>query len=146
LTAEGVAQRVLSAQSRLLRSLTSLQRIDRMSEIAQDATNAVYSPEKLFFDLRAGLFNELSSKPVDIDLYRRNLQRAYVDMLAGNIKPPLSTSSDLPAYSRSELEEIREMIKKVDTAQAKPVIQMHLKDLTARITRALDNRKTDEEK
>ncbi len=83
----------------MLRSLISRQRIDRLSEIEQSATNATYPAAKLFSDLREGLFRELGGKPAEIDLYRRNLQRAYVDLLAANLKTP-EANSDLPAYCR----------------------------------------------
>jgi len=69
-------------------------------------------------------------------LYRRNLQRSYIDMLSANLKTP-AANSDLPAYSRAELEAIRAEIVKSELSP-KPVVQMHLKDLAARITRALD--------
>jgi hypothetical protein len=137
LTAEGTAQRILDAQNSVLKSLISRQRIDRLAEIEQTSTNAVYPPQKLFTDLRGGLFRELSNKPVEIDLYRRNLQRSYVDLLSANIKTP-AVNSDLPAYSRAELEAIRAEIQKTDISSAKPIVQTHLKDLAARITRALD--------
>jgi hypothetical protein len=137
LTADGTAQRILSAQEAVLRSLTSSRRVQRLAEIEQTSTNAAYSPAKLFSDLRDGLFHELGTKPAEIDLYRRNLQRSYIDMLAANLKPPVA-NSDLPAYSRAELEEIRALIQKADVTQSKPVVQKHMKDLAARITRALD--------
>ncbi len=137
LTAEGTAQRILTAQTALLRNLISTRRVDRLAEIEQTSTNATYAPAKLFSDIRAGLFRELDNTPPDIDLYRRNLQRSYVDMLFANIKTPVG-NSDLPAYSRAELEAIRELIRKGDVSRAKPVVQLHCKDLTARIARALD--------
>jgi hypothetical protein len=137
LTAEGTAQQVLSAQSAVLRSLISGRRIERLGEIEQTSTNAAYSPAKLFADLREGLFRELGGKPAEIDLYRRNLQRSYIDMLSANLKTP-AANSDLPAYCRAELEAIRALIRKADLSRSKPVVQIHLKDLTARITHALD--------
>jgi hypothetical protein len=81
----------------------------------------------------------LGARTVDIDLYRRNLQRSYIDMLSANLKSP-AVNSDLPAYSRAELEAIRVMIRKVDLSRSKPVVQMHLKDLVSRINLALDPR------
>ncbi|HEY3912934.1 MAG TPA: zinc-dependent metalloprotease, partial [Verrucomicrobiae bacterium] len=138
LTAEGTAQRVLDVQSRLLRNLISSQRIDRLAEIEQTSSNAVYDPAKLFADLRTGLFRELSRNPVDIDLYRRNLQRSYIDMLGSNLKNPAG-NSDLPAYSRAELTAIRDQIIKASQSRTKPAA-WHLKDLLARISRALDPR------
>jgi hypothetical protein len=139
LTAEGTAQRILSAQNAVLSSLISSRRVARLAEIEQTSTNLTYSPAKLFTDLREGLFRELGRKPVEIDLYRRNLQRSYVDMLSANLKKP-AANSDLPAYSRGELEAIRDLIRRSDVSRAKSVIQMHFKDLTARISLALDPR------
>jgi hypothetical protein len=145
LTAEGTAQRVLNAQNGVLRNLVARQRIDRLTEIVQTSTNAVYPPTKLFSDLHDGLFHELNDKPVEIDLYRRNLQRSFIDMLVGDIKIP-ADNSDLPALARAELEGIRAQIQKTDVASAKPLVQMHLKDLQARITLALDPRRFADEK
>ncbi len=139
LTAEGTAQRILGAQSQILRSLISSQRISRLAEIEQTQTNATYAPSKLFLDLRNGLFRELTAKPVEVDLYRRNLQRAYVDMLAANLKNP-AANSDLPAYARAELENIRAMVQTAEPAASKPSARNHLKDLTARMAKALDHR------
>lgn len=139
LSADGAAQRVLNAQSQVLRNLISSQRINRLAEIEQTQGNAAYSPAKLFLDLRNGLFRELDTKPLDFDLYRRNLQRSYLDMLAANLKTPVS-NSDLPALSRAELIGIRELIRKADATGASPGVQAHLADLLARIERALDPR------
>jgi hypothetical protein len=143
LTAEGTAQTVLRAQSQVLSSLIFRPRIDRMAEVEQTQGKTAYAPSKLFSDLRNGLFRELTTKPVDIDLYRRNLQRSYVDMLAADIKTP-ARDSDLPAYARTELENIRELLRKADLAESKPVVQAHVKDLTARIAKAFDTRASGE--
>ena len=139
LSAEGTAERVLAAQTGVLDSLISGRRIARLAEIEQTCTNATYSPAKLFSDLRGGLFRELSRPVVEIDLYRRNLQRSYIDLLSASLKNP-PANSDLPAYSRGELEAIRGLIRKSDFSRARPIIQMHFKDLSARISRALDPR------
>ena len=81
----------------------------------------------------------MTLQPLDVDLYRRNLQRSYTDLLAGNLKMP-AVNSDLPAYARAELEGLQALIRKTDAVEAKPVVQAHLKDLAARITKALDLR------
>ena len=139
LTADGAAQTVLRAQTQVLNSLISRPRIDRMSDMEQSQAKPGYPPAKLFLDLRNGLFRELTLKPLDVDLYRRNLQRSYTDLLAGNLKMP-AVNSDLPAYARAELESLQALIRKTDAVEAKPVVQAHLKDLAARITKALDLR------
>jgi len=103
LTADGTARTVLGAQIRVLASLINRERIDRLAELEQVATKPAYAPAKLFLDLRHGLFKELDLRPAEVDLYRRNLQRAYVEMLAADLKAP-GGGSDLPAYARGELE------------------------------------------
>ena len=138
LTSDGTARRVLASQSMVLGNLISSTRIARLAELEQTETNS-YAPAKLFEDLRKGLFRELSNTPVEIDLYRRNLQRTYVDMLAANIKTP-AANSDLPALSRVELEEIRKLTQMAKGKGAKPAVEAHLRDLPARITKALDPR------
>ena len=137
LTSDGTAQRVLNAQSQVLRNLISAQRVNRLAELEQTKGNTAYSPAKLFLDLRDSLFRELKAKPMDIDLYRRNLQRSYLDMLSANLKSP-AVNSDLPAYSRTELESIRELIQKTDVTGSNPAVRAHLKDLQARIEKAFD--------
>jgi Met-zincin/Domain of unknown function (DUF5117)/Domain of unknown function (DUF5118) len=139
LTAEGTAQRILGVQMSVLRRLVSPDRVARMSEIEQSGADPAYTPAKLFTDLRSGLFQELIGKPADIDLYRRNLQRSYVELLSSNIKNP-TANSDLPAFSRGELEAIQDLLKKADPTGLKPVVQRHIKDLAARIEHALDPR------
>jgi hypothetical protein len=139
LSAEGTAQRILGAQNAVLRSLIGSRRVERLAEIEQASPTNAYAPVKLFADLREGLFREVGAQAGTIDLYRRNLQRSYVEMLASNLKT-LAGGSDLPAYARSELEAIRERIRKADLSKAKPVVQAHLKDLVARITQALEPR------
>ena len=54
--------------------------------------------------------------------------------------PFVGGASIAPRRRRAELESIRELIRKADSAEAKPVVRAHLKDLTARITKALDPR------
>jgi len=139
LTAEGVAQRVLTAQTQVLRNLTSPQRINRLTEIEQRQGASAYPAAKLFGDLRAGLFRELRVAPLDIDLYRRNLQRSYVDLLASHLKNP-AANSDLPALARLGNEAVRQQVQGAGAAGAPPTVQAHLKDLLARIARALDVR------
>ena len=139
LTADGTAQRILAAQSAVLRNLIASRRIERLAEIEQASPTNAYAPAKLFADLREGLFREVGGQTGEIDLYRRNLQRTYVEMLSANLKS-LAGTSDLAAYSRSELEAIRDRIRKADLSRAKPVVQAHLKDLVARITQTLDPR------
>ena len=73
-----------------------------------------------------------------MDIYRRNLQRTYVDHLASLIATP-AANSDLPALARAELVAIGDMVSKKTGVGANAVTSAHLADLAARIEHALDN-------
>ncbi len=137
LEANGVADRILNAQSGLLRQLINDNRSKRMAENTARDPKGAYSPLAMLSDLRNGIFSELKGDPVDIDLYRRNIQRAFLEILTAEVGREV-TSSDLPALTRSELHTLLEEItttlsqKKV-SAQA----QVHLTDIKFRIAQAL---------
>lgn len=137
LTDEGVAERVLATQRRLLASLVSPARIDRMAEIADGDTEA-YTPTELLTDVRRGLFRETQGMSGAADIYRRNLQRAYVEQLGGYLLSP-DAGSDLPGLARQELAAIAELAERTSSRLA-ATERVHRADLAARIERALDPR------
>jgi hypothetical protein len=139
LTASGVAERLLSAQERVLRSLLQRDRIQRMTEYADGQGDHAYRPAKLLQDLRQGIFLELNAPEIVIDCYRRNLQRAYVQQLADLIQKP-AVDSDLPALARSELSAIAKQITAALDRSNAPETSAHLQDLKVRIDFALDPR------
>jgi hypothetical protein len=137
LEAGGAADRILTSQTTILRSLLSETRFKRMAEQAQrvKAGEPTYAPWEMMANLRSGIWSELDQERVAIDLYRRNLQRAHVATLAGLLDS--GSDSDLAAVSRSELTALKDQIqKKVESAD--PVAQVHLQAVLAEIARAFD--------
>ncbi|GAB4383004.1 MAG: zinc-dependent metalloprotease [Phycisphaerales bacterium] len=135
LTPVGVADRVGSAQRRVLAELLNASRINRMAELAQRHEDA-YSLPEFMQDLRNGVFSEFAADGNrSPSLYRRNLQRSYIDLLADVIESPAS-SSDFPALARGELAAIASMLQAGDGAGE--IVRLHVADLLARIERALD--------
>ena len=47
-----------------------------------------YTPLSLFVDVRHAIWSELSGGSVEIYLFRRNLQRVYITILAAKVAPP----------------------------------------------------------
>ena len=133
----GVADRVLSAQSRVLTGLVNPGRINRMSELVESEESGAYAPAELLENLRDGLFAELELESPEIDLYRRNLQRSYVDLLAKSLEKP-AADSDLPALARVELRKIRNLAAEGQAAKPDPISSAHLADLVSRIDEALE--------
>ncbi len=125
--------------------------------IENEALNgsSAYSMIELCTDMRNGVFAELNSSAT-VDVYRRNLQRAYIERLqylmekeqpsypaefadyAGITKVDVS-QSDIRAIARAELKKIKGM-----ATSAKPsdsMSQYHLDDLVARIDEILEGKK-----
>jgi hypothetical protein len=139
LESHGSADRILAGQRSLLRSMLSSSRLDRMSELASRSPNDAYRPTDLMADLHTGLWTELQKPPVEIDLYRRNLQRAFVELLSTALEAS-NADSDLPALARAELERIGRDVKGVfgSTKEPNPITRVHLEDIKTRVEHALD--------
>jgi hypothetical protein len=133
ITGEGVAGRLQGAQRRLITMLVSDARINRMAEHAAWNTDA-YTPVELFGDLREGLFKEIASEQ-PANLYRRNLQRSYIDHLGRSLIKP-KADSDLPALARAELTGMAAMLDNSNSSDA--MAQAHILDLSARVERWLE--------
>ena len=67
-------------------------------------------PSQLLADLTQGIWTELDAEKPLIDLYRRNLQRGYVELLAAQVNAR-TPSSDLPSLARVELQSLRGKIE-----------------------------------
>src|SRR5688500_13982610 len=84
--------RVYNAKERVLNSLFSHARFKRLIE--QEAIDGAmaYRPADFMLDVRRGIWTELESGPVKIDVYRRNLQNSYVDLLSTklNVRPAVT--------------------------------------------------------
>jgi hypothetical protein len=139
LESHGAADRILNGQRMLLRSLLSGSRLQRMAEFANHDSKAAYPPVDFLGDLHAGIFSELKADPIAIDLYRRNLQRAYIDILIDDVEPQRSPS-ELSALARGELQRTLDEINEVLPRVKDTTTRYHLGDMKARIVQALETR------
>jgi hypothetical protein len=137
LEANGAADRILQSQRQLLSTLMNEQRIKRMAEQATRESKGAYAPLDMMTDLRSGIWGELRNDPVDVDLYGRNLQRTHAEMLISEVTKETSTS-DLPALARGELRAVLAEIAACDQKKVATMTRLHLDDLKARITQALE--------
>jgi hypothetical protein len=134
----GVLDRVEASQSRVLNSLLSSARVNRLVE--QEALDgpAAYPPLDFLADVRKGIFSEIyggSAEP--IDAYRRNLQRAYIETLGNRVNGAQAQSDDVRAFFRGELKTLDTDLQatKISTDRA---TTLHVQDLRQQIARALD--------
>ena len=139
LEASGAADRVLNSQRHLLSVLIDDTRCKRMAELANTSPKQTYLPLEMLSDVRAGIWGELAEDAVEINLYRRNLQRAHVELLGVQANRP-DAASDLPALARGELKTLLAAIKAATSKAKERVSLLHLQDLEMRIDRILDPR------
>ncbi len=94
----GALNRVRNAQNSILNNLLSSARFARLIEQqALDGTAAYGAPDFLA-DVRGGVWSELAAPRPAVDAYRRNLQRAYLDLVNNKLNaPPTPTPQGLPA-------------------------------------------------
>jgi hypothetical protein len=151
-----------AAQSSILNALLGNQgygKMDRMAEYESMAKpGTAYSVTEFLGDVRSGVFSELP-KGEKVDVYRRALQRAYVEALNNKLNPPTAAPaaaggrggggarggarglnpklSDVPAVVRNELKELDREIQDAASKTQDKMTKAHLDDLRKRIADAL---------
>jgi hypothetical protein len=142
--------RLRSAQTRGLGQLLNTGRLERLLEQEAQLGNQAYTLGELFTDVRAAVWTELQgARPADI--YRRNLQRAYVDQMASLKTPPEPTTgggfgggpvdpteSDIAAFARGELVDLDAAIGRALPRVQDRATRLHLQDVRARIDAVLN--------
>jgi len=134
----GVLARVNGVQERILNSLLSNARFDRLVE--QEALDgaAAYKPVELLSDMRRGIWSELEGGPVRIDVYRRNLQNSYIDVLSNKLNVRPAVTDDYRALIKMELRDLSTAIAAAMPRAADRQTRAHLADARDQIAKALD--------
>jgi len=123
----GAVDRIKSIQSRSLSVLFNTNRLNRMIENESLNGTQAYSILEMFSDTKEGIFTGNS------DIYRRNLQRAFVDQLISIVESDNNdiNMSDIKAVARGTLINLNKEIKKIKNPNS--IHEMHLIDLKERI-------------
>ena len=134
----GAMARVNAAQERVLNSLFSNTRFDRLVE--QEAIDGVaaYRPADFMSDVRRGIWSEIEAGPVRIDVYRRNLQNSYIDLLSNKLNVRPSVTDDYRALIKQELRDLSNAISAAMPRAADRATRAHLADARDQIAKALD--------
>jgi len=90
----GTLSRIRNAQSSVLNNLLSSPRFARIVEQEAIDGSSAYGPTEFLADVRKGIWRELDSPQIRIDAYRRNLQRAYLDLVNNKLN---AAAPSLPA-------------------------------------------------
>lgn len=154
-TGDNSVSGILSRQETILNRLISNSTFTKIVRTEAALGNKAYSLLDMVTDLQQGIWSEIStSKPIDV--YRRNLQKAFVERVGSFINPPPSSGfifvlgggstgtmidtrkSDVISILKGTLRSL-----KTDIQQSLPAIQdkmtrYHLQDIVERITRILE--------
>ena len=145
---------VSNVQVNILNGLLSGGRLTRMSiTAARFSGQNIYTPEQMMDDVKKGVWSELTTqKPIDV--YRRNLQKAYVEALIGIISPAggpsvsgnspqlaamsFNKNSDAISIARGQLAELKTQVAAAVPGARDKITKYHLQDMVIRINKALD--------
>ena len=153
----GSVERLRQRQTALLTALLNDARLSRLVESQAFATaaNPAYTVAELFGELRRGLFSEAAAARPATDVYRRNLQRHFVDQMERLISTPLVPTlppgfpaqfapaprpADARALARAELVSLDTQLRTAGLRTTEHETRAHFADLRARIDRILNPR------
>jgi Met-zincin/Domain of unknown function (DUF5117)/Domain of unknown function (DUF5118) len=143
---------ILSLQESALARMLSTYTMNKMLNAEAANGNQAYTVTDLLTDLKQTVFTELTSKK-PVDIYRRNLQKAYVERLGNLINPPAATGfvivfggappsmdnkkTDLLSYLKGNARELKALCDAAAVTSDKAT-KYHLLDLSDRLKKILD--------
>lgn len=136
----GAVLRVLNAQRSILNSLFQTARVDRLVEQEALLGAESYSLEEMMADVRSAIWTELSVRSVAINTFRRNLQRAYLELYDGRLNGESVPNNDLVPLIRGELRALDADLRRAGERAANRITRLHIEDALVRIERILDPR------
>lgn len=135
----GAIERIQSLQGRQLESMMSPSRMIRLIEDEAFRGDEAYTISEMLEDLREGVWSELESNR-SIDVYRRNLQRAYISHVQTLMESTDSSvnGSDIKALLRDELQTLKSEIEQSEGQIPDRTTNVHLWDILERIDEIFD--------
>jgi len=134
----GAITRVNTAQMRVLNSLLNNSRFDRLVEQEAIDGAAAYRPGDFMADVRKGIWSEIEGGPVRIDVYRRNLQNSYIDLLSQKLNGRTPAGDEFRAMIHAELRDLSAALATAAPRALDRETRAHLADARDQIAKALD--------
>jgi len=138
----GAIARVSNAQRSVLNNLLSSPRFARIVEQEALDGQTSYTPSEFLAAVRRGVWKEIDSPAVNIDAYRRQLQRNYLELANTKINGPsisfFVTSGDEKPFYRAELRSLDTAISAALGKTMDRETRAHLQGSRDQIARILD--------
>lgn len=139
----GYPENLRKVQARHLNGVLSADRIGRLLD-AETTNKTYYSALEMLSDLRKGIWKEAYIGK-SADIYRRNLQRTYLERMGTLLNAKNSsrssfnvTTSDVSSLVRGELKTLRSKLKVAKNGSINTVTRYHYEDAIAKIDQALE--------
>lgn len=139
--------KILPLQKEVLSAVMSLNNLGTLLYFEANHPAEAYTPMDLLQDLKAGIFRELKERQ-PIDLYRRNLQKAYIAQLAvlqseiGETPEKRYTNmwgnTDVLSILKAHIQELLNEVTATIGLHKDQMSKIHLTDLRDRLKLALD--------
>ncbi len=137
----GSLSRVRLAQQITMVQLLNPARFTRLIEQEALDGDKAYRPVDFLADVRKGVWGEVNGMATaapKIDAYRRNLQRAYLEMMNDKLNGRAPVNDDQRPFIRGELRTISADVTRVLARTTDRATRMHLEDVKDQIAKILD--------
>ncbi len=131
--AQGIFDRLRNAQVNTLNNLMETSRLNRLNEAVVLLGAEAYAPRQLFDDLRQLIWREAYSH-LDVDPFRRNLQRAHAQKLMELAQGPVGEARSL---SLMTLKKLRRPLKGAWKRADDPAVKAHFWDMWRQVRRVV---------
>jgi len=134
---DGAVTRLRTAQQQILAQMLANARLNRLVE--QSALDAkAYQTADYLSDVRKGVFAEVYAAKPQIDTFRRNTQRIYLDLLGEKLNGRAAATDEVRALLRAELKTLSADLAKSLATATDRATRAHLDDAKDQIAKMLD--------
>ena len=135
---ESPTQIIARSQDRVLNYLFSTNTVSKLAVNEAMYGDKAYRLIDYFNDIDKAMWTELNGrKPKAIDVYRRNLQRSYVEQMISLSDKTGKDYRDVGPIVKNKLLEIQAIVRKAGRKSDDPMTTYHLKFIDTRLTEVL---------
>lgn len=149
---------ISTRQDAILNRLISTTTISKLLSMEAEMGEKAYKAADMLYDLKQGVWGELATRR-PIDIYRRNLQKSFVERVGQIVNPPATAGfgimfsigapaamtdtkrSDIISLLKATLRSLRSEIKAAIPATQDKMTLYHLQDVSERIENILNPKK-----
>ncbi|MGN6490784.1 MAG: zinc-dependent metalloprotease [Agriterribacter sp.] len=149
---------ISTRQDAILNRLISTTTISKLLSMEAELGEKAYKAADMLYDLKQGVWSELATRK-SIDIYRRNLQKSFVERVGQIVNPPATSGfgimfsigapaamtdtkrSDIISLLKATLRSLRSEIKAAIPATQDKMTLYHLQDVSERIENILNPKK-----